>query len=120
MFIRTIAVIGALLGAVAAQDESTAQERWFRSPFRVEADGKPIEVDVGHAAPFVVDVDGDGTKDLLVGQFGSGGMEPTGEGGRCRIYENAGTNRERRFHGFTWLRVRGGDHDGEPASMESS
>jgi hypothetical protein len=41
-------------------------------PVRLEAGGKPIDTDVGHAAPFVGDFDGDGVKDLLVGQFGEG------------------------------------------------
>ena len=39
---------------------------------RLEAGGKPIDTDVGHAAPLVADFDGDGVKDLLVGQFGDG------------------------------------------------
>ncbi len=39
---------------------------------RIEADGKPIDTEVGHAAPFVCDFDGDGKQDLLVGQFGGG------------------------------------------------
>ena len=41
-------------------------------PTRVEAGGQPIDTDVGHAHPLVADWDGDGVKDLLVGQFGSG------------------------------------------------
>jgi hypothetical protein len=41
-------------------------------PVRLEADGKPIDVAIGHAAPFVTDWDGDGKADLLVGQFGGG------------------------------------------------
>ena len=52
-------------------------------PVRIEADGKPIDTDVGHAAPFVGDFDGDGVNDLLVGQFGDG---------ICRVFRNTGTN----------------------------
>jgi hypothetical protein len=51
-------------------------------PVRIEAAGKPIDTDVGHAAPFVGDFDGDGTPDLLVGQFGEGLLW---------IYRNEGT-----------------------------
>jgi len=52
-------------------------------PVRIEAAGKPIDTEIGHAAPFVCDWDGDGVKDLLVGQFG---------GGLLTIYRNEGTN----------------------------
>lgn len=109
-----------LVLAVPAQDRPGKGESWFQPPFRIEAAGRPIEVDVGHAAPFVVDVDGDGRQDLLVGQFGPGGREPEGQGGRCRIYRNLGTDEAPRFDGFTWLMVRSGAGAGEPASMESS
>jgi hypothetical protein len=53
------------------------------APVRLEAGGKPIDTAVGHAAPFVADFDGDGVKDLLVGQFGDGILW---------IYKNVGTN----------------------------
>jgi hypothetical protein len=54
-------------------------------PVRLMADGKPIDTEVGHAAPYVTDFDGDGITDLLVGQFG---------GGVLWIYKNVGTNKE--------------------------
>ena len=57
-------------------------------PVRIEAAGKPIDTEVGHAAPFVGDFDGDGKRDLLVGQFGQGLLW---------IYRNEGTGREPRL-----------------------
>ena len=79
---------------------------------RVHADGKPIEAVRGHAAPFVVDCDGDGVRDLVVGMYGSDCVK---EGGTARIYKNAGSNKEPRFTTFTTLLS-----DGEPAVMRSN
>lgn len=56
-------------------------------PVRLEAGGKSIDTQTGHAAPFVCDFDGDGVKDLLVGQFG-GGVR----GGSLLVFHNEGTN----------------------------
>ena len=39
---------------------------------RLEAAGKIIDTDIGHAAAFVGDFYGDGSRALLVGQFGDG------------------------------------------------
>ena len=66
----------------------------FEKPFRVEADGKPINVEVGHSAPYVYDFDGDGVRDLLVGQFGNG---------RLHIYKNHGTNKTPIFLTSEWF-----------------
>lgn len=52
-------------------------------PVRVEAAGAPIDTEIGHAAPFVHDFDGDGVQDLLVGQF---------DGGVLWIFRNEGTD----------------------------
>jgi hypothetical protein len=68
------------------------------APVRLMADGKPISVEVGHAAPAWADIDGDGKRELLVGQFG---------GGKLRIYKNLGTPTEPRFGSFTWLTADG-------------
>jgi hypothetical protein len=69
-------------------------------PFRVEAGGKPIDVNIGHAAPWVTDFDGDGTFDLLVGQFGEG---------KLRIYRNGGSNTDPKFDSFKWFQAGGSD-----------
>ena len=45
----------------------------FQRPVRLEAEGKAVRVESpGYAAPCWADIDGDGKKDLLVGQFDAG------------------------------------------------
>ncbi len=81
MTLRVLLVVVAglvCLGNLVASDE-------LAPPVRLEADGKPIDTEIGHAAPFVTDFDGDGVQDLLVGQFG---------GGALWIFRNEGTNAE--------------------------
>lgn len=72
----------------------------FHKPVRLKADGKWIDTDIGHAAPFVSDIDGDGKRDLLVGQFG---------GGKLKIYRNVGTDERPRYRKATWFRAGRGD-----------
>jgi hypothetical protein len=69
----------------------------FEAPFRIEAAGQPIDVEIGHAAPLVTDWDGDGVRDLLVGQFADGHL---------RIYRNVGTNARPRFEDFAKFETR--------------
>jgi len=70
-------------------------------PLRIEAAGKPIDTEVGHAAPFVCDFDGDGVQDLLVGQF---------KGGVLWIYRNGGTNAEPKL--AAGMKFKEGSKDG--------
>ncbi len=68
-------------------------------PVQIQAGGQPIDVQrSGHSAPFVGDFDGDGVRDLLVGQFHEGGL---------RIYRNVGTNAQPRFDTYTWFQAGG-------------
>ncbi|HEV3447765.1 MAG TPA: hypothetical protein VG099_24225 [Gemmataceae bacterium] len=71
-----------LLIALASLSDAAHE---LAAPVRLEAAGKPIDTAVGHAAPFVCDFDGDGVKDLLVGQFGDGILW---------MYRNVGTNKQ--------------------------
>jgi hypothetical protein len=80
----------------AAEPPGTSE---LAPPVHVLAGGKPLDVErEGHSAPFVGDIDGDGVRDLLVGQY---------DEGRLRIYRNVGTNAEPRLETYTWLAVGG-------------
>ena len=74
-------------------------------PVRLQAAGKPIDTDIGHAAPLVCDFDGDGVKDLLVGKFGQGVLW---------IYRNEGTNSEPRL--AAGVKFKQGAEDGRVPS----
>ena len=79
----SIALLGfaAAAGPVAAADGGFDPE--LGAPVRLEAGGKPIDTEIGHAAPLVIDWNGDGKRDLLVGQFG---------GGLLHVFLNEGTD----------------------------
>ncbi len=85
---------------LAAALPGQAPAAQLRPPVRIEAAGKHIDVDVGHAAPFFADLDGDGLPDLLVGQFGDG---------KVRFYKNVGTRSAPRFDKFEYLKSDGKD-----------
>ena len=67
-------------------------------PVQLQAGGRPINVDMGHAAPFVADLKGEGQMVLLVGQFGQG---------KLRLYPNLGTRSEPKFDRFEWFQAGG-------------
>ena len=79
IMLRTVLFV--LVGLILTEDGIQAPD--LAPPVRLEAAGTPIDTDVGHAAPLVCDFDGDGIRDLLVGQFGEGILW---------IYRNEGTN----------------------------
>jgi hypothetical protein len=72
-----------LLLGVAPPAENPVLSKELEPPVRLEAGGKVIDTDVGHAAPFVGDFFGRGVNDLLVGQFGEGILW---------VFRNEGTN----------------------------
>ena len=57
--------------------------------------GKPLKLPGVHSDPFVIDWDGDGKKDLLVGQFRQG---------KIRVYKNLGSGK---FADGAWLQAGG-------------
>ena len=68
----------------------------FQSPVRLTAAESAIRVESpGYAAPCWADVDGDGKKDLIVGQFNHGKM---------RVFKNLGAGK---FGDGDWLKAGG-------------
>ena len=87
---RIVALLAVAMAAILAP--ATGQE--LDRPFRVGSSGTPIAVDQGHAAPLLFDIDGDGKRDLLVGQYG---------GGRLRVYLNGGSDSIPQFVEYHYL-----------------
>lgn len=83
-----------LASPVRGQESAPAME--LAAPIRVEAAGKPIDIEAGGAAPCYADFDGDGLADLLVGQSA---------GGKLRIYRNARSNERPKFGEFEWFKA---------------
>ena len=68
----------------------------FHPPVRLKADGVPVRVEEpGWACPCWFDMDGDGKKDLLVGQF---------SGGKIRVYKGLGNGK---LGAGDWLKAGG-------------
>ena len=80
---------------LAATDPATGE---LAPPIQLKAGNQAINVDMGHAAPFVADLKGDGQMVLLVGQFGEG---------KLRLYPNIGTKNEPKFDKFEWFQAGG-------------
>jgi len=77
-----------------------AQTPDYEYPFMVMSGGSPITLSVGHANPLVTDWNGDGLKDLMVGQY---------SGGKIRYYQNNDSNDSPVFDGFSYLQADGND-----------
>lgn len=89
----TLTLLSTLLVGSALASESPAE---FQPPVRLKADGVPVRVESpGYAAPCWVDIDGDGKKDLLVGQF---------HDGKIRVYKNLGDGK---LAAGEWLKADG-------------
>mgnify|MGYP000941390451 CR=1 FL=1 len=105
----------------------------LEKPFRVEAAGKVIDLPAsGHAAPFVFDYNGDGKKDIIIGEYSApmskmlqakydamsdeekkSFVKPFG--GKARIYINEGTDKNPVFGDYTYLQAGGTNASVEPS-----
>jgi FG-GAP repeat len=83
----------ALLAAAPRQSADAVAEE-LAAAVPVEADGQPIVIDDFLVFPAVGDLDGDGRKDLLVGQQ---------KDGRLRVFRNVGTDARPVFGKPAWF-----------------
>lgn len=72
----------------------------FANPFFIQANGVDLWVNASVPDPCVADWDGDGVKDLLIGQFA---------GGKIRFYPNSGTNALPVFTTYSFVQAGGED-----------
>ncbi len=70
----------------------------FFAPTLINDGTTPIHLEIGYAAPIVTDWNGDGKKDLIVGQFKSA---------KLRLYRNLGNDNNPQFEGFEYLKAGG-------------
>lgn len=90
--LKTVLFGVATLGALGSLD---AQE--MTKPELIKADGKGIDIKHAYAAPLCVDLDKDGLKDLIVGNFK----------GEFQFYKNTGTNEIPVFKGSSLIEANG-------------
>lgn len=83
-----------ILTMVCVVGPVVAQVSQFEPPVRLEAGGEYVKTESpGYASPCWADVDGDGQKDLIVGQFA---------GGKMKVYRNLGKGKLAKGE---WLRA---------------
>lgn len=58
----------------------------------------PIDIKTGHLVPCLVDWDGDGKQDLVVGQYAKA---------KIRLYLNKGSKKKPEFDGFEFMQAGG-------------
>ena len=97
--ITTALLLTAVSGLVQAPEQlyPVDESATLTKPRLVRVDGEPIDVEVGHAAPLMRDWDGDGTLDLLVGQFGKGNL---------RVYSNSEKTGTPKLDKHVWAKAQ--------------
>ena len=93
MKVYLILVLSICLSAAAATPD-------YLPPFNVMANGAQIQLSIGHANPLITDWNGDGLKDLILGQYSSG---------KLRYYENNDSNDSPMFSNYTFMQADGAD-----------
>jgi hypothetical protein len=99
---RLARILLIVVGALAAISRAGADEsEIFHKPVRLQAEGRDIDTgeNWGHSGPCAADVDGDGLRDLVVGDFR----------GKFRFYKNVGSDKQPKYAAFTLLQA--GDED---------
>ena len=85
-----------MLMTVVLLSAAIASATEFEAPVRLQGGDEAVRVESpGYAAPCWADINGDGKKDLLVGQFSRG---------KIRVYKNLGENK---LATAEWLKAEG-------------
>jgi len=107
-FFIPLMIVGLLVLSVCTSALATdkPEKKEFKEPVQLKAAGKVINVSAGHAAPYILDFDGDGVNDLLVGQFGDGLLN---------FYKNTGSNKEPKYEASKLVQA-GGENASVPTS----
>ena len=77
----------------------------FKEGVKLEANGQPIDAEIGHFVPAVVDWNSDGKKDLIIGQF---------KEGKIQLFLNYGSDSAPLFKDSQYLQA-GGEEISLPA-----
>ena len=96
-------VVGSARGVIVWYPNlgTKTEPKFIYSKLIFTTDGKPLDVGIS-SEPFVVDWDGDGVKDLLIGANGN----------RLLFFKNIGTNKDRKFVNKGFVVV-----DGKPLAL---
>lgn len=87
-----------LLATAVAGTLLYAEVPKFHESVLIQDGQSPINLEVGYAAPVVTDWNGDGKKDLIVGQFRSA---------KIRLYTNLSSDDDPKFESFEYLKAGG-------------
>ena len=119
--------LSCLVIGLALVTSTAAAAEILEAPFPIKAQDAFIDVTVGHAAPYIIDFDGDGLRDLLVGEFGRGSfpisrlpedpeLRKMGfANSKLRIYRNIGTNHAPKYGKYEYL-AAGSEHASIPST----
>jgi hypothetical protein len=101
---KTLLVFACIVGAAAsAQDSKPAWSSELMPPVQLKAGSEPIDIGklskIAHAGPVIADLDGDGKRDLLVGDFP----------GHFWLFKNAGSDQKPDYKPGEKLKAGGKD-----------
>jgi len=103
-FVLAVAAVSSGLLATTNLFAGPSETYQFLDPIEISAGGVPIRTESpGYASPAMVDLDGDGLEDLIVGQF---------KGGKMLFCKNTGASGTPAFAESAWIET-----SGQPATV---